>query len=108
MEGARAMKPFVPDQAYFEPEALDYPIGKEIYDRLTSLGVDISYTTSHNRITNLPGENELQKYRNAKRTLVVGVRKTLKFDTPNPPQNTRFRLRQVVSDTAITVICKLP
>lgn len=78
------MRPFVPDRAYFEPEALDYPIGKEIFDRLTEMDVEILYTTSHNRITNLPGDNELQKYRNAKRTLVVGIRKTLKFDTSKP------------------------
>lgn len=78
------MRPFVPDLAYFEPEALNYPIGREIYDRLSSLGVEIRYTTSHNRITNLPGDSELQKYRNAKNTLVVGIRKTLKFDTSKP------------------------
>jgi len=78
------MRPFIPDVAYFEPQALDYPIGQEIYDRLQKMRVPIQYTTSHNRITNLPGDTELQKYRNAKRTLVVGVRKTLKFDTSKP------------------------
>lgn len=78
------MRPFIPDRAYFEPGALDYPIGQEIYERLRAMNVDILYTTSHNRVTNIPGDNELQQYRNAKRTLVVGVRKTLKFDTSKP------------------------
>jgi spore photoproduct lyase len=78
------MEPFIPDRAYFEPEALDYPMGREIHAKLRALGVEVLTTTSHNRVTGLPGENPLQKYRNAKRTLVVGVRKTLKFDTSKP------------------------
>ena len=78
------MKPFIPDRAYFEPAALDYPLGQEILRKLTDLDVEILHTTSHNRITNLPGDTELQVYANAKRTLVVGVRKTLKFDTSKP------------------------
>lgn len=41
-------------------------------------------TTSHNRITNLPGETDQEKYRMAKRTLVVGIRKTLTFDQSKP------------------------
>lgn len=41
-------------------------------------------TTSHNRITNLPGETEVEQYKIAKRTLVVGLRKTLTFDQSKP------------------------
>lgn len=78
------MKVFVPDRAYFEPASLDYPLGQEILKRLKDLNVEILSTTSHNRISNIPGETELQVYANAKRTLVVGVRKTLKFDTSKP------------------------
>lgn len=47
-------------------------------------GLPIRMTTSHNRITNLPGDNEFAKYRMAKNTLVVGVRKTLTFDQSKP------------------------
>jgi len=35
-------------------------------------------------VRNLPGDTDLQKYRTAKSTLVVGIRKTLKFDTSKP------------------------
>jgi hypothetical protein len=41
-------------------------------------------TSSHNRITNLPGETDLETNKIAKRTLVVGIRKTLKFDQSKP------------------------
>lgn len=78
------MKPFKPDLIYFEPNALDYPLGQELYERYQSFDIPIKMTTSHNRITDLPGETDLEKYRIAKRTLVVGIRKTLKFDTSKP------------------------
>ena len=75
---------FVPDFAYFEPNALEYPIGQDIYKKMIKLGVPISYTTSHNRITGIPGKSPNEIYKNAKKTLVVGVRKTLEFDTSKP------------------------
>jgi spore photoproduct lyase len=78
------MKPFVPQLVYIEPRALEYPLGKELYDKFTKMGLEIKETTSHNQIRGLPGETDLQKYRVAKSTLVVGIRKTLKFDTSKP------------------------
>ncbi|SEN15241.1 spore photoproduct lyase [Lihuaxuella thermophila] len=78
------MKLFQPDLIYFEPQALEYPLGKELYDRYKHTGIPVRMTTSHNRITDLPGENDLEKYRIAKKTLVVGVRKTLTFEPSKP------------------------
>lgn len=80
----RQTQVFVPELVYFEPDALDYPKGKRIHEWALKEGLPIRMTTSHNRITNLPGESDLEKYRIAKRTLVVGIRKTLKFDTSKP------------------------
>lgn len=77
-------KPFVPDLVYFEPDSLKYPKGERIYEWVKKEGIPCRMTTSHNRITNLPGETELEQYKTAKRTLVVGIRKTLKFDTSKP------------------------
>ncbi|MGO4106486.1 spore photoproduct lyase [Paenibacillus sp. YAF4_2] len=81
---ARDTKVFVPELVYFEPDALNYPKGQRIHDWAVEQGLPIRMTTSHNRITNLPGESDLEKYRIAKRTLVVGIRKTLKFDQSKP------------------------
>ncbi|MFD1706990.1 spore photoproduct lyase [Siminovitchia sediminis] len=78
------VKPFMPQLVYFEPKALDYPLGQELLKKFTDLGKEIRYTTSHNQVRNLPGENDFQRYRIAKSTLVVGIRKTLKFDTSKP------------------------
>ncbi|GIP20234.1 spore photoproduct lyase [Paenibacillus sp. J22TS3] len=77
-------KPFIPDFVYFEPGALEYPKGIKIMDWVKSQDIPYKMTGSHNRITGLPGDTELQQYKNAKRTLVVGVRKTLTFDQSKP------------------------
>src|SRR3954451_23461939 len=79
------MRPFIPQLVYFEPRALEYPLGQELYEKFKAMpSVEIRNTTSHNQIRDLPGENDLQKYRAAKSTMVVGLRKTLKFDTSKP------------------------
>ncbi|RXZ78287.1 spore photoproduct lyase [Paenibacillaceae bacterium] len=76
--------PFIPELVYFEPAALDYPKGKQIHEWVIKQGIPMRMTTSHNRITNLPGDTELAQYKVAKRTLVVGLRKTLTFDQSKP------------------------
>ncbi|HZG58079.1 spore photoproduct lyase [Paenibacillus sp.] len=81
---ATELKAFIPELVYFEPDALEYPMGKRIRRWAEEQGLPIHMTTSHNRITNLPGESDLEKYRIAKRTLVVGIRKTLDFDQSKP------------------------
>lgn len=78
------MKPFIPQLVYIEPKALDYPLGRELKEKFEKMGLEIRETTSHNQVRGIPGDNEFQQYRNAKSTLVVGVRKTLKFDTSKP------------------------
>ncbi|NRF89556.1 spore photoproduct lyase [Paenibacillus frigoriresistens] len=75
---------FLPELVYFEPEAMNYPKGQHIYEWAKQQGLEIHMTTSHNQIRDLPGDSELEKYRIAKRTLVVGIRKTLKFETSKP------------------------
>lgn len=78
------MKPFIPQLVYIEPQALEYPLGRELKEKFKKMNLEIRETTSHNQVRNIPGDNELQKYRNAKSTLVVGIRRTLKFDTSKP------------------------
>ncbi|MFT8871563.1 MAG: spore photoproduct lyase [Sporolactobacillus sp.] len=78
------VKPFMPQLVYIEPRALDYPLGRTLQERFERLGVEIRETTSHNQVRNLPGDNDFQKYRNAKSTLVIGVRRTLKFSDSKP------------------------
>lgn len=78
------MEPFIPQIVYIEPQALEYELGRELQQKFEQMGIEIRKTTSHNQVRGIPGENELQQYRNAKSTLVVGVRRTLKFDSSKP------------------------
>jgi spore photoproduct lyase len=80
----RETRIFMPELVYFEPNALEYPKGERIFQWAKDHSLPIRMTTSHNRITNLPGETDNEKYKIAKNTLVVGVRKTLTFDTSKP------------------------
>ncbi|RUS48274.1 spore photoproduct lyase [Cohnella sp. AR92] len=81
---ARETPLFVPELVYFEPASLDYPKGQRILEWVKERNIPYRTTTSHNRITGLPGDTELEQYKVAKRTLVVGLRKTLTFDTSKP------------------------
>lgn len=82
-EGDRMLQ-FVPARAIFEQNALQYPLGQKIHDQINAMGVPISFAASHNRITGIPGQTPQQAYREAKRTLVVGVRKSTNFAACKP------------------------
>ncbi|MHB9094281.1 MAG: spore photoproduct lyase [Eubacteriales bacterium] len=80
----RGSFPFVPKRAFFEKEALEYSIGLRVFGILKELGTEVRLTGSHNRITGIPGAAAREAYLEGKRTLVVGVRKTLDFQTCKP------------------------
>jgi spore photoproduct lyase len=84
VKGAIIMTRFEPDLVFFEPKALEYPVGDALYKRFKDNGMEIKITPSHNRVTGIPGDTPAQAYGNAKRTLVVGVKKTMKLDTSKP------------------------
>lgn len=78
------MKRFIPGRAIFEPAALEYPVGKKLYSHFQELGIEIQTTPSHNRVTGIPGKTPKEKYVQAKQSLVIGVRRTLKFSSCKP------------------------
>ena len=86
------MKLFMPARVFFEPQALEYPLGKKIYEKMVATDIPIKITPSHNRVTGIPGDTPQIGYREAKRTLVVGVKKSLKFDTCRPSADYEFAL----------------
>lgn len=75
---------FEPKRVIFEPDALKYPLGEELLRYFDKKGVETSFTASHNRITSIPGRDRAEGYFEAKRTLVVGVRRTMDFATCKP------------------------
>ncbi len=75
---------FEPVRVFFEEKALDYYLGRKLYDRFTGEGKEVKIIGSHNRVTGLPGRSAAEKFREAKRTLVVGVRRSLDFASCRP------------------------
>ncbi len=70
---------YIPHRIFFEKDALEYSLGKKLIDRFQREGKAVKYTSSHNRVTLLPGDTPPKRFLEAKRTLVVGVRRTLTF-----------------------------
>ena len=76
--------PFIPRRVIFEKEALQYPLGEKLLQYFQGQGVTIGYTSSHNRVTSIPGKTRAEGFLEGKRTLVVGVRRTKSFETCRP------------------------
>ncbi len=75
---------FEPKRIIFERDALQYPLGEKLKRYFDEKGVETSFTTSHNRVTSIPGRTRKEGYSEGKRTLVVGVRRTRTFATCRP------------------------
>lgn len=75
---------FVPRRVYFEPEALEYPLGQRLYEHFRETEIPVLMTTSHNRVTGIPGSTATEAYLEAKATVVVGVKRGLDFATCKP------------------------
>lgn len=74
-----------PQRVVFEPNALEHERGQKLFRLFSSQpGVEIAITPSHNRVTGIPGKTAQEAYDEAKRTLVVGIRKSSEFATCKP------------------------
>lgn len=96
---------FNPKRVFFEQEALDYPLGKQLYQKFKLEKVPVSMTGSHNRVTGIPGKTPREAYLEAKRTLVVGVRRTLQFSSCKP--SAHYQLPLATSCTGQCQYCYL-
>lgn len=84
---------FIPRRIVFEKGALDYEIGKNIYEKFKNNSeIQIIRLTSNNVKQHIPGENLFDRYRQGKKTLVVGTKKSLKFQTCKPSANYQLPL----------------
>ena len=74
---------FKPKHVYIEKEALDYPLGVELKEKFENMDIPVDILES-NRVNFLRGKNVQEKYEIGKRVLVVGVRRTLEFQSCKP------------------------
>lgn len=75
---------FVPKRIIFEKESLEYDMSKAILNKFKDKDVEIINLSSNRLKQHIPGDDLFTQYREGKRTLVVGVRKTLKFQSCKP------------------------
>lgn len=76
---------FKPKRAIFEKGALDTSIGKSIYKELKKdENIEIINIASNQVKGKIPGNNLREQYKEGKQTLVVGIKKGLKFQTCKP------------------------
>jgi len=76
---------FKPKRVLFEQGALDYPLGEKLYTQFKNdKDVAVTIIGSHNRVIGIPGKSPQEGFKEAKKTLVVGVRKSSDFQTCKP------------------------
>lgn len=76
---------FIPKRILFEKNALDYELGKNIYNFFKDNKEVEMIELKGNKIKgNIPGENLHDYYREGKNTLVVGVKKGMSFQSCKP------------------------
>ena len=84
---------FKPKRVIFEKGTLDTEVGNHIYNEFRKYeDIELIRLTSNKIKGNIPGENLYEQYRSGKETLVVGERKSLKFQTCKPSANYQLPL----------------
>lgn len=76
---------FQPKRVIIEKGAIEYPLGKQLYERfLVNKEIDVIQAASNRVKSSIPGDNLAVMYGEGKDTLVVGVKKSLKFQSCKP------------------------
>ena len=76
---------FIPKRIIFEKDSLEYHMAKEILNKFKDkTDMEIINLTSNKLKQHIPGEDLFSQYREGKKTLVVGTKKSLKFQSCKP------------------------
>ncbi|MPW24409.1 spore photoproduct lyase [Alkalibaculum sp. M08DMB] len=76
---------FVPKRIIFEKDALNYSISNQILDQFKDKSeIELIYLNSNKYKHHIPGDNLPKQYIEGKKTLIVGKKKSLKFQTCKP------------------------
>ncbi|OCL26432.1 spore photoproduct lyase [Orenia metallireducens] len=95
------MKEFVPKRVFIEEGALQYTLAKELDNKFKNQGIPVEYIESHNRLNPKEEMSPTALFNWTKETLVVGVKKTLKFQSCHPSADYR-----VVTNTSCPAKCE--
>ena len=76
---------FIPNKVIFEKGSLDYELGNELYNKFKDdVKFEIIELSSNKVSSAIQGENIYERYRDGKKTLVVSIKKSLKFQSCKP------------------------
>ncbi|MGJ0846328.1 spore photoproduct lyase [Tissierella praeacuta] len=76
---------FIPSRIIFEKGSINYNIGRNIYDNFSSKdNIEIINLNSNKYKEYIPGDNLYSQYREGKKTLIVGVKRGIKFQSCKP------------------------
>lgn len=75
---------FQPQRVIFETEALEYSLGRELYSQFQGKGIPLIKSPLNKVKSHIPGDDPAALYKSGKKTLVVGVKKSLSFQSCKP------------------------
>lgn len=75
---------FVPQRVIFETGSLDYNLGQKLYSHFKNTDIEINECPLNKVKSYIPGDNIASQYLSGKLTLVVGVKKSLAFQSCKP------------------------
>ena len=96
---------FKPKRVIFEKEAFNFPLGETLYKQFLQNSPHVELIRlSNNQIKRaIPGDNLHDQYSHGKQTLVVGIKKSLKFQTCKPSAHYQLPLVWDSVNTAILI-----
>ena len=86
------MKLFTPERIFFDPAALKYPLGQELYKNFLRTDVDVLQLSPQMAARHIPGTNEKEKYARSKKTLYITIKKGIRLDICKPSADYEFSL----------------
>jgi len=85
MQGKELFKMFIPKRIIIEKEALEYELANQILNTFKDdSDIEIIYLNSNKFKQNIPGNDLYSWYRESKKTLIIGTKKSFKFQTCKP------------------------
>jgi len=72
---------FIPDNVYYEPNSLNYKLGKELIEKYKKENINLIEIENHNNIEEMR-KKQNSEFPKMKRNIIIGIRKTHKF-VPN-------------------------
>ena len=75
---------FIPKRIIFEKDSLEYDLAQEILAKFKNKDIEIINLTSNKLKQHIPGNDLSAQYKEGKKTLVVGIKKSLKFQSCKP------------------------